>query len=536
MRAFTTSEQAADIIIEYSLLYSKENHGLPRKKEVEGHFRTDLRTYGLNWKNLKKKMVSRRVDEIFRSNPDITLKELVAELGISDAFILSSLGYKSFSELRYVKTRKESRRKLPIFETSKQAYHSFFKYCLNQSKQNHRIPRIEEIQNFFKTDLRSYDLKWKSILLKVIEQRLKEIYKEFGDVTAKRTNNELGIGIFNYLKDLGYDSFSDLRYAITGKRTRRKFDTREKALDAFRSKVREKIIDGSYTCQWHTEREVGTPASIYGIKWREDVLDFVYDAFIIQDLKQNPRQSEKELREKYSFSVLSFFDRKGGFRKYKKERGILYKSHSNREELLENSAKAFKILSDQGRKVTLQNIVETVGAPLSYWDITKEDIYKKAEIPYVSESDLKSVDSMLNQFLSSGPKFSYEILKELNKKIPSALPSNIKKNLFYHGEHVLKRSVEGKGPFLSVITYSPRGKRTKLYSLKKHKKTLNSRKKDLDKKFKIGNRGLSRISAEIIEFIFSRGPTSNREVFEYLFKKYPQLLKKYKKPNLFPSI
>jgi predicted transcriptional regulator len=418
------------------------------------------------------------------------------------------------------------------FETNEQAYVAVWHYHLANSKSRHHFPSQEQVEEHFGIDIRTYDLELRKIRAEIINYRLDDIFKSNPEIASKELNAEFGIGLFNYLKDLSYESFTDLRYAKTGKKTRRKFDTKEEALDAFRSKVIEKIKKRKYTCEGSIETEIGTPASIYGINWREDVLDFVYDSIISQDLKQNPCQTEKELQKKYHFSVTSFFDRKGGFIKYKKEKGILYKSHRDREELLENCIKALKLLMDQKKEVSLQNIQETVGTCLSYWHITMHDIYKKAEIPHITEKDLKFVDSVLDQILSKKPKFSYEILNELEKKIPSFFPPKLKKSLIYHAKTLLEKSSEKEGPFLSVITYSPRGKRTKLYSLKKHEKTLYSRKEELDKKFKIGNRGISRISNEIIQFICSHGSVSSKEVFEHLFEEHSELLKNYEKPRL----
>jgi hypothetical protein len=94
-------------------------------------------------------------------------------------------------------------------------------YYLMNSKTFHRFPSDEEVESNLKVllgeDLSKIRIDFKKIKTDVLKQRMAEILKE-KVVTKHEMQKLLGVGIDNYIEDMGYTSFSDLRYGMTGKR------------------------------------------------------------------------------------------------------------------------------------------------------------------------------------------------------------------------------------------------------------------------------------------------------------------------------
>ena len=297
------------------------------------------------------------------------------------------------------------------FETNEQAQDAVYFYLLNYSRSKHKFPDISRrVERKLGIDGRTYNLNFRAIKEQVVRHRVDEILRK-KDATKNEIEKELGIGIYNYLDALGgYETFSDLFFAYRGKKTRRKFATREEALNAFRTRVEKDILDGQYKDQVdiQSKSKVGTPAEIYDVNWRKNVLDFVHDKLIKGELEKNPRITLKALWQKHPFA-LETARRAGSFTKLKRKLGILYKSHSNREELLENCTKAKKIL---GEKASRKNIQKEVGACLSYWKIAMEEIDPRTKFvnsmtgDTIEEKDkkLRNYVNLIRQVVKPKPK------------------------------------------------------------------------------------------------------------------------------------
>ncbi len=198
------------------------------------------------------------------------------------------------------------------FETDEQAYNAVYNYYLEYSRSEHKFPKTNEVEKNLKIHFRSYGIDQKEIKLKVLKQRMDEDFFNRGkDPTLKELNSEFGVGTSRYIKDLEFPTWSAFRYSRIGKETRRKFATKEKALSALRSKVKELIEKGKYEGMDDAQKKVGTNIATYGIKWREEVLYPVYDKIIIEELEKNPKIGYRGFRQKYPFAQI-FLKNQGG--------------------------------------------------------------------------------------------------------------------------------------------------------------------------------------------------------------------------------
>jgi len=296
------------------------------------------------------------------------------------------------------------------FKTDEQAQNAVYFYLLNYSKSKHAFPDISRrVERKLKIDERTYNLNFRAIKEQVVRHRVDEILRK-KDASIKEIQKELGIGIYNYLDALGYPSgYSDLFFAYRGKRTRRKFATREQALNVFRTEVEKNILNEQYKSRMDTENKIRTPLKTYDINWKEDVLDFVHERLIKGELEKNPHVTLKNLRKKYPFA-LETARRIGSFAKLKRKSGIIYKSHSNREELLESCVKAKRMFSG---KTSFVNIQKEVGACLERWKITMKEINLLEAHLQDQKTTAQDINTIM-RFINSMTGYTIE---EKNKKL-----------------------------------------------------------------------------------------------------------------------
>ncbi len=268
------------------------------------------------------------------------------------------------------KTKRKGRER--TFKTKEQVQTAVYFYLLNYSRSKHAFPDISrKVERKLKIDGRTYNLDFKAIKEQVIRHRVIDDILRKRDATISEIQKEVGIGVYNYLDALGgYKTFSELFFAYRGKKPGRKFVTREKALNVFRNKVEKVVLDEQYKDQVDIQNKVGTQPATYDINWKKDVLDFVHEKLIREELEKNPRIKFKALQKDYPFA-LETVRRIGSFPKLKRKFGIIYKSHSNREELLENCVNVKRMLAE---KTSYDSIQKEVGACLGYWNVTFEDI------------------------------------------------------------------------------------------------------------------------------------------------------------------
>nr|NIO44321.1 hypothetical protein [Candidatus Aenigmarchaeota archaeon] len=127
-----------------------------------------------------------------------------------------------------------------IFETNEQVQSAVLDYYLKYSREHHRFPTVRNAKKFLKIpinkNLSDYDIELESLKLEVLKQRIEEIYKQNLDPSKVEIDDEIGVNTSNWIKRLGYDSFSDMRSHYTGRGTRKKekvFKTTEEAYQAF---------------------------------------------------------------------------------------------------------------------------------------------------------------------------------------------------------------------------------------------------------------------------------------------------------------
>jgi len=296
------------------------------------------------------------------------------------------------------------------FKSNEQAYNTVEIYFLEHLRSKYCLPKKQQAEKDLKIHLRTYKINLKEIKLKVLKQRIDEIFSE-KDLSSSELQSLLGIGIYNYLDDLGFRSFSHLRFSYTKKMTRRKFVTREEALVAFQSKVKEKLLKGTYKCKDDVSLELGTNPQTYSINWKSSVLYPVYDEILENEVKLNPRIGDRELRRKYSFAQ-GFLNQKGVLKEYKRKKGMIYRAHKNREELLKNCVRAFQMLVEKKEGISRKNIQNMVGACLQNWNINMSDIYEKAEHESVARINREIIEFMYSHDTTSSSKITEHLFEE----------------------------------------------------------------------------------------------------------------------------
>ncbi len=208
------------------------------------------------------------------------------------------------------------------FETDEQAYNAVLNYYLECSRNKHKFPKTNEVEKILKIHFRTYSIDSKEIKLKVLKQRMDEDFFNQGkDPTLKELNSEFGVGTSRYIEDLEFPTWSAFRCSRVGKETRRKFATREKALSALKSKVKELLEKGEYKNNNDAQKGVGTNIATYSIKWKEEVLYPVYDEIITEELEKNPKIGYRGFRQKYPFAQI-FLKNKGGLVAFKVKKKI----------------------------------------------------------------------------------------------------------------------------------------------------------------------------------------------------------------------
>ena len=329
------------------------------------------------------------------------------------------------------------------YETNEQAYNVSFNHFLEHLRSNHKCPKKGELEKDLHIHLSTYEITFKELKIEALKQRIDEIFNENEDMTFSELQSLLGIGIYrsDYLKKMGFSYFSELRFSYTRKKTRRKYATWSEALTAFRSKVKELILNGKYTCEDDVIAILGTNPNTYNIKWKTHVLYPVYEEIINGELRENPRITENQLKAKYSFAQ-SLLDKERGLIRYKRKKGIIFRSHTNREQLLDNCVKVFNELAKQKKGITRKKIQRMVGAHLKSWNINMSDIYERAQHKEVSQINKKILDMMhTHDNISCGKITEYlfeecpELLKDFTSPqylIESLLDKMNKVNLLTH--------------------------------------------------------------------------------------------------------
>jgi hypothetical protein len=219
------------------------------------------------------------------------------------------------------------------FETNEQAYNAVYNIFSEHSRSKHHFPKVYDVESSLKIHMDTYEIDPREIKVKIIKQRIDEISRqEERGISQEKLESLLGVGIWRYLKDLGYDSFSDLRYnhldesirkkfktkedAKKALRVRKKFATREDALKAFKEKVKEEILKEEYKSKDRTERKVGASIQNYNISWKKEVFYPVYSELIIEELEKNPKIGDEGIRKKFSFAQ-TFLKNQGGLVTFK---------------------------------------------------------------------------------------------------------------------------------------------------------------------------------------------------------------------------
>jgi len=225
---------------------------------------------------------------------------------------------------------------------------------------------------------------------------------------------------------------------------KRTFKTYNQALIVFRNKVREQILNGTYTCKDDVVVEVGANPQNYHIKWKKNVLYPVYDEIIGTELKLNPHISHVALMKKYPFAQ-SFLKNQGGLKEYRRKRGVLYRTHGNRQDLLNNCVEAVKILLDEGKNFSRKNIQSIVGAHLSSWDINMNDIFAKSKKEVLSRIRLDTLELInsagtipnerMEEYLFDGYSELFELHRRPDILFRSFLQLFCKENLLSHDEN-----------------------------------------------------------------------------------------------------
>lgn len=202
------------------------------------------------------------------------------------------------------------------FETSEQAYEAFYNAFLEQSRNEHGFQSVRDTERSLGTKMKTYGMKSRKVKTDVIRQRLKEIYAQDPNIGERRIEKLLGVCIWEYVEDLGFKTLSEVRTSFVGRKTRRKFDTKEKVLDAFRKNLKQRIISKERRGEHVIEKEMGTNIVDYGINWKEEVLYPVYVEIIREELEKNPIFGIDELRLKYP-SVQTFVERQNNLSLFK---------------------------------------------------------------------------------------------------------------------------------------------------------------------------------------------------------------------------
>jgi len=229
------------------------------------------------------------------------------------------------------------------FQTSEQACDIIYNIFLEHSRLEHSFPKMRHTEKTLKIHMDNYGIKPREIKVKVIKQRLSEIFNQNPNASEKEIERLLGVDIYEYLEDLKSKGIPDLRASFTGKKNSRKFDTKEEAVKAFRSKTNELVINGEYKGSHSVERIVGTNASTYAIRWKEEVLYPVYDKLIRQEIESDTDIRHKEIIQEYPFAQY-FLKKQGGLKKFKEKMlsGTQKKAESTFEPSITKSQ--FKIL------------------------------------------------------------------------------------------------------------------------------------------------------------------------------------------------
>ena len=239
-RTFETDEQAYNAVLNYYLEYSRRHHRFPRvrnaKKSLKIPINKSLSDYAIDLESSKLEVLKQRIDEIYSQYLDPSKDEINAKLGVNISNWVKRLGFDSFSDMRFHKTRKETRKKQRTFKTRKEASQAIENYFLDYLMAEHRLPPIMHVQKVLKTDRGTY-LKpegVKKIKVRVLRKRLAEIRKENPNPKKSEIEAELGINLDNWLKPLGFESYPEFYSAYTGKVTKREMLVRRKFVKTIR--------------------------------------------------------------------------------------------------------------------------------------------------------------------------------------------------------------------------------------------------------------------------------------------------------------
>jgi len=201
------------------------------------------------------------------------------------------------------------------FETNEQAYNAVYNAFLEHSRCKHSFPKVHDVEKSLGIHMRNYGIKPRKIKVRVLKQRLGEIYNQDPSIGEKRINKLLGMGVSGYLKDLGVETLSELRKSYVGKESKRgnrkKFDTKEDAVRTFRSKTKEMVLSGEYKNIHGVEKKVGANVVTYGINWKGEILYPIYRELIAEEFELNPNLGNEEINQKYSFAQ-SLIESQGG--------------------------------------------------------------------------------------------------------------------------------------------------------------------------------------------------------------------------------
>jgi hypothetical protein len=289
--------------------------------------------------------------------------------------------------------------------TNDYAYNVLRNYYLMHSREFHYFPNDAEAKNNLKViqgdDASNRKIDLRKLRVDVVRQRIDEIFKGEGDATQEKIDRLLGIGIWKYIKDLGYNSFSDLRYdhmdenkrkrfkskkdAKNALRACRKFATRENALKAFKSEVKESILTGSYESKDHVQNKVGASIQNYSIKWKKDVLYPVYNELIIEEFENNPKTGDVRIKQRYSFAQ-SFIKNQGGLVLFKLKNNIPI--NKREENMLLRRLKDYKNINEVKESILLRRLILQAVKPKPRSATTEEYIWD-----FVKKKTGKSYDT-----------------------------------------------------------------------------------------------------------------------------------------------
>lgn len=236
---FETNEQAYSAFYDYFLKYSRENQRFPlvrnTKKAVGIPINKSLKQYDVNLENLELEVLRKRIPEAFAKDSNLSRNELNSELGININNWVEKLGYKTFSELKTHYTGKEVKKKQRVFKTREEAIKAIEDYYLNFLREKQHLPSImKNLQKDLKIDRTTYvkpkDIK--QIKVKVVRQRLQEIFGEKSDRKKNEIESNLGINLDGWLNDLGYKSYFELDSFHTGKMNRQEIIIRRRFVKA----------------------------------------------------------------------------------------------------------------------------------------------------------------------------------------------------------------------------------------------------------------------------------------------------------------